>query len=160
MGCGKSTAGKLAAQALGLDYFDTDRLVAEKENMDIPHIFSEKGEPYFRRAEAETVRGLAGRDAVVACGGGAMLNRETAEFAGKNGLVIFLDVPFDVCYGRIRGDERRPLAASSTEDELRSLFEARRSVYRENSGLCLECTDSSAHTADMIVDAVKSRYRE
>ena len=79
MGCGKSTIGKLAAKKLGCGFFDTDELIVEHENMSIPEIFAKKGEEYFRRVEADIVKSVCGKTAVIACGGGAMLNSESAK---------------------------------------------------------------------------------
>ena len=113
MGCGKSTTGRMAARKLGLGYGDTDELIVKKEKMTIPEIFELKGEAYFRSVEAETVKSLCGKKMIVSCGGGAMLNPETAAAAREKGIVIYLEVPFDVCYNRIKNDPNRPIAASS-----------------------------------------------
>lgn len=56
--------------------------------MTIPEIFAQKGEPYFRDLEAQYIRNFRGRT-IVATGGGAILRDETAEFARKQGVVIF-----------------------------------------------------------------------
>ena len=58
--------------------------------MTIPEIFAQKGEPYFRDLEAQYIRNFRGRT-IVATGGGAILRDETAEFARKQGVVIFLN---------------------------------------------------------------------
>ena len=78
MGCGKTTVGKVLSQMLRIPLIDTDEAIVESEGMSIPEIFEEKGEPYFRKVEAETVRSLCSKTAVAACGGGAMLNADTA----------------------------------------------------------------------------------
>lgn len=155
MGCGKSTAGRIAAKRLGFGYADTDELIVHKENMTIPEIFAEKGEPYFRKLEAETVKGLCGKNIIVACGGGAMLNNDTAEFAAKNGMILFLDVPFKICYGRIKNDKNRPIASSSTEEELHERYNYRYQIYLKNSSARVECTGSPNENADAIISAVK-----
>ena len=110
MGCGKSTVGKLAAKKLGCGFCDTDDLIVKIEEMTIPEIFEQKGEPHFRKVEAELVKSLCGKTVVAACGGGAMLNPDTAKAAAEAGAkVIYLDVPFETCYSRIEGDTNRPI---------------------------------------------------
>lgn len=156
MGCGKSASGQLAAKKLGLSYFDTDEIIVQNEKRTIPQIFAESGEPYFRRTEAETVKSLTGRSAVVSCGGGAMLNAETAAYVRENGgLVIFLDVPFEVCYERIRFDANRPIAASSDEDSLRERFNARHEIYIKNSDIIVNGIGSPVEVAGLIADEIK-----
>lgn len=155
MGCGKTTAGKLAAKKLGCGYADTDEMIVSSEKRSIPDIFAESGEPYFRRIEAETVKSICGKNTVVSCGGGAMLNDETAEAARKNGMVIFLDTPFEVCYERIKNDSNRPIAVSSSREELLERFSARHEIYVKNSDVIIDCTGSPMENAELIAEAVK-----
>lgn len=155
MGCGKSTVGKLTAKKLGCAFYDTDDLIVEDQNMSIPDIFAQKGEPYFRQVEARIVKSVCGKSAVVACGGGAMLNPDSAKAAADAGAVVFLDVPFDTCYERICGDPNRPIAASSSREELEKRFNDRRDIYIRHSSVQLDCTGSPIEAAELIVSSVK-----
>ncbi len=156
MGCGKTTVGKLAAKKLGCGFTDTDDLIVRTFDMTIPEIFDQKGEPFFRTAEAEIVKSLCGKTTVAACGGGAMLNPDTARAAIESGsAVVFLDVPFETCYERIKDDTNRPIVVSSTRDELEALYNARREVYLRHSNIHIACSESPMITADQIVQAVR-----
>lgn len=155
MGCGKTTSGKLAAKKLGCGFCDTDDLIVEDQGMSIPKIFSEKGEPYFRQVEAQIVTGLCGKHLVAACGGGALLNEDTAKACREGGVVIFLDVPFEDCYERICGDSNRPIAASSTKEELKARYDARKEVYLAHSDIRLECIGSPVEIAEQIAAAAR-----
>ncbi len=155
MGCGKSTVGKLAAKKLGCGFFDTDEVIVETQGMSIPEIFAQKGEPYFRQVEAEVVKSMCGKSAVVACGGGAMLNPDTAKAAAENGEVVFIDVDFETCYERICGDSNRPIAASSSKEELLERFNSRKDVYLAHSTVHIESTGTPIEISDMIIEAVK-----
>ncbi|MBR3760800.1 MAG: shikimate kinase [Ruminococcus sp.] len=156
MGCGKSTSGKLAAKKLGCGFCDTDDLIVRTLDMPIPDIFEKKGEPFFRKTEAEIVKSLCGKTIVAACGGGAMLNPDTAKAARDAGAaIIFLDVPFDICYERISGDTNRPIVAKSTREELQALYDSRRSVYLSHSTVRIDCGNSSPiETAEKIAASV------
>ena len=154
MGCGKSTAGKLAAKKLGCGFTDTDDLIVRTFDMTIPEIFAQKGEPFFRSAEAEIVKSLCGKKVVAACGGGAMLNPDTARAAVESGsAVVFLDVPFEVCYERIKDDPHRPIAYNSTKQQLRERFEQRRPLYLAHSRFTIDGSLSPAQIAVMIKQA-------
>ncbi len=155
MGCGKTTVGKIAAKKLGCTFCDTDDMIVEDQKMSIPDIFAQKGEPYFRKVEAEIVKSMCGKPAVVACGGGAMLNPDTAAAAAESGAVVFLDVDFETCYERICDDKNRPIAASSSKEELRERFNARRDIYLRHSTIQLDSSGSPMETADKIADCVK-----
>ncbi|MBR1591482.1 MAG: shikimate kinase [Ruminococcus sp.] len=156
MGCGKSTVGRLAAKKLGCGFFDTDELIVERENMTIPEIFAQKGEPYFRAAEADVIKSVCGKTAVIACGGGAMLNPESAHLAADAGAVVFIDVDFDTCYERICGDSNRPIAAASSREELLERFNLRREIYLKHSTIHIESTGSPVEVSDMIVSSLKN----
>lgn len=155
MGCGKSTTGKIISRKIGCGYVDSDELIVKKEKMSIPEIFSEKGEDYFRRIEAETIKSLCGKNTIVSCGGGAMLNSETAKAALEKGIVVYLEVPFETCYQRIKNDKNRPIAASSTKRQLLERYNARHEIYSKNSTVKVCCTDTPSANANAVIAAVK-----
>ena len=43
MGCGKTTKGRAAAEALKLPFYDTDEIIQRCSGMTIPEIFKEYG---------------------------------------------------------------------------------------------------------------------
>ncbi|MBQ1433682.1 MAG: shikimate kinase, partial [Ruminococcus sp.] len=49
------------------------------------------------------------------------------------GMVVFIDTDFRTCYDRIKDDPHRPIAASSTKEQLRERFENRRPKYQAHS---------------------------
>lgn len=132
MGCGKSHIGRLLAAELGRELVDLDRVIVEREGMSIPDIFAQFGEPHFRELEAKYIRELSG-GYIVATGGGALINDTTAEFARKSGLSVYINVPFEVCYERIKNDRNRPLVVNNTPEQLRRIYDTRAGIYRRNS---------------------------
>lgn len=154
MGCGKSTIAAALSKAMGTACCDTDELIVEKEKMSIPEIFEKKGEKYFREAETEIVEELGNYKGVAACGGGLMLSDKNAEIARKNGVVVFLNTPFEVCYDRISGDKNRPLAVSKTYDELKALYDERYEKYLKNSDFSIDCEGSPMEIARMIIKTI------
>lgn len=154
MGCGKSTVGKLLAKKMGFCFYDTDELIVEEQNMSIPDIFAQKGEPYFREVEARIVKSMCGKSAIVACGGGAMLNADTAAAANENGIVVFIDVPFEVCYERICNDSNRPIAASSNKEQLLERYSSRYGIYSAHSAFTVDGSGSPMEIADKITEYI------
>lgn len=156
MGCGKTTAGQILAKKLGTAYIDMDDYIVEKENMTIPEIFKEKGEPYFRQKETEAITELSRRDIVIACGGGAMISDVNAEIARENGIVIFLDVPFEVCYSRICNDTNRPIASGNSKEQLEKIYNTRYGIYKNHSSMIIDADNSPENIAENIKKAVIS----
>lgn len=135
MGCGKSHIGRMLAAQLSEEYVDLDRYITASEKMTIPQIFEQYGEPYFRELEAKYIRQLsAGK--VVATGGGALINDNTAAFARESGLSVYINTSFEVCYARIKGDKNRPLVVNNTPEQLKALYEKRADIYKRNS-MCM-----------------------
>ena len=52
MGTGKTATGRELARLAGRPFLDLDELIERRLAMPIPRIFSERGEGYFRDAEA------------------------------------------------------------------------------------------------------------
>lgn len=135
MGCGKSTVGRELAKIRGTKFIDMDTYIEDKEGMKISEIFATKGEPYFRNVEAQTVIELSKENAIVGCGGGAMLNPTSAEVGRTKGKVIFLDVPFKICYERIKGDTNRPIVMNNSPEQLEEIYNQRHEVYEKHCSL-------------------------
>ncbi len=135
MGCGKSHIGRQLAAASGKSFTDLDKVIVEREGMTIPEIFDKFGEPHFRGLEAKYIREL-NDGYVVATGGGALINDNTAQFARENGLSVYINVAFETCYARIKGDSNRPLVVKNTPEQLRELYDTRAVIYRRNS-MCM-----------------------
>lgn len=157
MGCGKSHVGRQLAAELGREFVDLDRYIINAEKMTIPFIFEKFGEPHFRKLEAKYIRELSG-DKVVATGGGALINDETAEYARQSGLSVYINTSFDICYARIKDDTNRPLVVNNTKDQLRELYEKRAAIYRKNA----MCMVNGCTTDTVIVDEIAklTRYFE
>ncbi len=138
MGCGKSTVGKLLAKKLGKEFIDLDEYIEEREGMTIPEMFEQKGEAFFRERETAALSELPPSAGVVATGGGALLSEQNGTLARSLGTVVFIDCSFSICYDRIKDDPHRPIAASSTEQQLLERFEQRRPLYLAHSDITVD----------------------
>ena len=157
MGCGKTTVGKILARILKVDFTDLDAYIEQTEGMTIPEIFQNMGESYFRMAETNALKDLAVDHNVIATGGGALLSEENAAIAKSEGLVAFIDTDFETCYDRIKDDPHRPIAASSTKEELKERFEQRRPLYKAHSNCIIAGDLAPAEIAEEIAKIYRSR---
>lgn len=154
MGCGKSHIGRMLSSAMNRRFVDLDKYIVSAEKMPIPRIFDKFGEPHFRRLEAKYIRELSG-GSVVATGGGALLNDETAKFARDVGLSVYINTAFEVCYGRIKGDSNRPLVVNNTPEQLRELYNKRADIYRKNATYMVNGNTNDFIITDEILKLVK-----
>ncbi len=159
MGCGKTTIGNVLAERLNLKYTDMDEYITATERMTIPQIFSEKGEEYFRNLESKAICTLGEKGGVISCGGGAIINENNALTADTYGAVVFLDVPFEVCYERIKYDTNRPIVTNSTEKELENIYDTRYRVYKKHCSFYVDANKTPEEVTDSIIKILNTKYK-
>jgi shikimate kinase len=143
MGAGKSTVGRLLADAWGCDLLDTDEAVEASEGRTVQEVFVDEGEGYFREIEARAVAdALDSHDGVVALGGGAVLATVTRErLAGHR--VVFLRVGLSDAVKRVGLGVGRPLLLGNVRARLKVLLDERTPVYESVATLVVD-TDGRA----------------
>ena len=130
MGAGKTSVARALARRLDWKTEDIDERIERRERRDIPSIFRQHGEPYFRAVEREELIALLPqRGTVVATGGGTVVDAGNRELMLRDGAVVWLDVPFSTVLDRVPLDGRRPLAADRLEME--QLYNQRLMAYRQ-----------------------------
>lgn len=126
MGSGKTTLAKQLAPLLGYSMVDLDEKIVELEKMDIPTIFHQKGEAYFRQKESETLKSILSEKIIMATGGGAPCFFDNMDFMLQNGLVVFLDVDVKTLTERVlRQKGERPLITSEKPEEVYEMLAQR-----------------------------------
>ena len=133
MGAGKSSVGRAVAARLGRPFFDSDTVVEERSGRRIPDLFAAGEEAAFRAIEAETIRALLERDAIVlSLGGGALQDPATRALLFERCFVIHLFVPGRGC-GRPcpRSWPAARTAPGRTEAEVHELYLRRQQTYRD-----------------------------
>lgn len=111
MGSGKSTTGKRLASQLKWSFVDLDEKIEYMEGMNIPAIFSLKGESSFRKLESQALRELQSESRIViSTGGGTPCFGDNMEFMLESGLTIYLRMtPSGLKRRLVRSSEGRPL---------------------------------------------------
>lgn len=132
MGAGKTTVGRLLAKELGYYFFDTDDVISQAAGQSVVDIFATAGEEGFRQWECQVLAQLSAyKNLVVATGGGIVLRRENWSYL-RHGVVVWLDVPVEQLYDRLREDTSRPLLRSGDPlAKLQLLLNQRQSLYRQ-----------------------------
>lgn len=148
MGAGKTTIGRQLAQALKMDFVDSDHEIVERTGASIPWIFDVEGEAGFRRRERDMLQELSEREnTVIATGGGAVLAEQTRKVLRSRGVVVYLCATIDQILKRTARDRNRPLL--QTDDpraRLEALMAERDPLYREVADLVVATDDRSVRT--------------
>jgi shikimate kinase len=158
MGTGKTEVGRRLARILGRTFVDTDRLVETKAGRSVAAIFAERGEAEFRTLEREAVaEACALPDAVIATGGGALVDPENRRRLAAAGPVVCLTARAEEILRRVGDPATRPLLADAPDEAARlarihALQAARATVYASAT----HTIDTTGLTVDQVVDRVRA----
>jgi shikimate kinase len=121
MGSGKTHWGRLLSAKLGLNFYDLDTVIVEKEQRSVSDLFEQKGEEYFRYREKETIEQIAEQEDgfILSCGGGTPCFFNNIEFMKKNGKVIWLNTSIEALQQRLLKERMsRPLIRAVDDADL------------------------------------------
>jgi shikimate kinase len=157
MGTGKSSAGLRAAASLGVPFHDTDVEVSAASGSSIQELWESIGEEGFRDLERAMVSRLAGAEAIVATGGGVVLDRRNREVMSGSGTVIWLQASPEALMERIGDDGERPLISGSPDPlaALEGIAAARSELYRE---LADHAIDTSHRSVDDVAGEIEALW--
>ncbi len=149
----KSTAGRIAAKKLSLDFFDADDEYVKNYGEKISDTFARGGEELFRSRETQVIKELSEKNGcLISCGGGAVLRPENMAALKKSCVVILLKADPSALYARISGDKSRPVTSGKSESELKDLYEKRKPLYEKYGDFTVDNTFlTPEQTADEIV---------
>lgn len=159
MGSGKTTVGRQLAKALDMKFIDIDKMISMREKKNIPEIFKEYGEKYFRDKEREIIEEESRENnIVIATGGGAIVDNENLKNLKKSSYVVYLDATIECIYERIKESKHRPLIAEADDvyARIKELYEKRLWLYKISGDYSVEITTETV-TQDT-VDKIKEAY--
>lgn len=135
MGAGKTKIGSLLAESLGWPFVDADHQVEQAAGCTVSEIFERHGEPAFRDLERRVIARLMSEELkVIATGGGAVMNEQTAELVFDKSLTVWLKADLDVLLERTGRNSKRPLLKNGDPAEiLQALMDKRYPVYARST---------------------------
>lgn len=146
-GAGKTTVGRALAGGLGCAFADTDDLVCRRAGASVADIVAAEGWPGFRARESAALREAAAMaripaGAVIATGGGIVLDAGNRSFLRASGVVFWLSLPPEAAAARLAAS---PLAAQRPSLTGKSMLEEVREVLAARAPLYADCAH---HTVD------------
>jgi len=128
-GSGKSTVGVILAKRTSRDFIDTDLLIQSTEQRSLQDIMDKEGYLQLRAIEARVLQDLNVENHIISTGGSAVYSDAAMQHLGRNGTILYLDVPLNTLRGRITDYETRGIAKQATQS-FEDLFEERTRLYR------------------------------
>jgi shikimate kinase len=153
MGSGKSVTARLVAKRWSAPVLDTDDEVAARTGCSIAQLWGERGEEAFREMESAAIARIAeAAPAVIATGGGAVLDAGNVTAMRASGAVVWLTADPDVLSRRVGDGAGRPLLRDDTSVvRFREILQQRRSLYEAAADLVVDTsTLGSGAVADRI----------
>lgn len=159
MGAGKSTIGRLLSTELGLEFFDSDKVIEERCGANIPWIFDMEGEEGFREREQQVIDELTQRSNIVlATGGGAVMRELNRNHLASRGTVVYLCTAVKQQLERTAKDKNRPLLQTDNPEEvLQKLFSIRDPLYREIADIIIKTDNNSPKS---VVQEIKRQIED
>jgi shikimate kinase len=131
MGAGKTKIGGLLAEALAWPFVDADHEIEAAAGCSIADIFETHGEAAFRDLERKVLARLMSDDLkIIATGGGAVMNEQTAALVWEKSLSIWLKADLAILVERTGRNDKRPLLKNGDPAEiLQGLMDKRYPIY-------------------------------
>ena len=127
------------ARQLKYSFFDTDLEIRKQTGADIPWIFEIEGEQGFRQREHSMLKYLSTQQsAVIATGGGIVLDERNRQMLSQDGVCIYLHAPVDLLVERTRFSKNRPLLEGvNRRQKFESLMKERDNLYKKSAHLVI-----------------------
>ena len=168
-GTGKTSIGRLAAQALDMPFVDTDEAIEARTGRTVRDVFEHDGEPRFRAIEAEEIAEVlsAAAPTVVAAGGGAVVMAATRErLCATDTFCVWLTAEPAFLASRVATKPHRPLLDGDPVGTLGRLATERRPWFEEVADAIVSVQaalstqpkpQAKARLADLVSDMVRMR---
>jgi len=160
MGTGKTAVGKALAEKLGKKFIELDSLIEQKTGKTIPEIFKQDGEIAFRELEIEVTKEVAeGKNQIIACGGGVVLNKINIDRLRKESLIVYLTASPKIILKRTSNDaEERPLLkVANPALTIQGLLKFRKPFYERAADIKI---DTSKLGIGSVVEQIIEKLKE
>ncbi len=152
-GSGKTSVGRLAAESLGLEFVDADRLFVETHRQEIAALVEKEGWEAFRKRESEILESVCKHPVprLVATGGGIVLSEANRRLMRESGLVFYLKAPAEILAARLMKEplagQRPSLTGKSPAEEMAMVLAQREELYRGTAHYIVNGAASPAEAA-------------
>lgn len=138
MGSGKSTVGRLVAEATGRTLVDVDLAITARTGRTVRELWEEGGEAAYRRLESDAVYAALAGDAVVLAAPGGVILDPAVRAALADAFVVWLRADPVSLGSRVHAGDHRPLLGTDPTADLAAMADDRSDLY--------------ASVADLVVD--------
>lgn len=157
-GSGKTSVGAELAARLACPLYDSDAIVEGEAGCSIAQLVETGGWDLFRRKEKEAIGKMTGlKNSVIATGGGAVMDPESAALLRRLGVVVWLMADVETIMSRLRKDHaadpsRPSLNGGDPFAETALILTKRLPVYQEMAHYSVDTANKSVQE---VADAIE-----
>lgn len=153
MGTGKTVVGRRLASRLQKNFIDTDAEIERVTGMSIPQLIKKHGYVRFRSEGNLALKRISNvKNAVIAAGGGIVLNDENMKLLKQLGTVICLKASPEAIKERTERRTNKPFLDKGDYNEIKKMLAEREKYYRQ--------ADFTLDTTDLSIEEVLEKITE
>ena len=154
---GKSTTGVVLAKTIQKNFIDTDLLIQQKTGKSLQQILDEEGIEAFKKIETEILCRVGARNAVISTGGSAVYYPEAMEALGKDGIIVYLNVPLAEIERRLKNIKTRGVILEEGQT-IGDLYHQRKPLYEKYADIVINGGEAGIErTVEGICSAIDFR---
>lgn len=141
MGSGKTSIGRSLSYKLKRAFYDTDKMIEDREGVTISDIFAAKGERYFRELETDVLREIREDriPRIYSLGGGTPVSLQNQPLIKTIGTVVYLRLKPEEVWERLKGDTTRPLLQCEDPlSKIKNLMKLRAPAYERCADIIID----------------------
>ncbi|MDF2820927.1 MAG: shikimate kinase [Clostridiales bacterium] len=139
---GKSTLGVILAKTLGVGFVDTDLIIQKQKGRLLQEIIDTDGINKFLEIEEAAILSSEFTGEVIATGGSAIFCDKAMEYLKENGIIIYLNLPYDVIVQRLKNITTRGVAAKKGQTIL-DIYNQRTPIYEKYCDINIRCENET-----------------
>ena len=154
MGSGKTSIGRSLSYKLKRAFYDTDKMIEDREGVTISDIFAAKGERYFRELETDVLREIREDriPRIYSLGGGTPVSLQNQPLIKTIGTVVYLRLKPEEVWERLKGDTTRPLLQCEDPlSKIKNLMKLRAPAYERCADIII---DNGSKDRDEVISEI------
>jgi len=131
-------------------------VIEQSAGQTVSEIFAASGEAEFRQLETQVLAELSAyQRLVVSTGGGIVLQQQNWSYL-RHGILIWLDVPVERLYDRLKNDTTRPLLqAPDPLQRLQALLDQRQHLYAQaDLKIAIDADETPEQVATRVLEEI------
>ncbi|XP_031566316.1 threonine synthase-like 1 [Actinia tenebrosa] len=158
-GAGKTTVGRMVAEAMGKTSIDVDNDHLEKVwGMTVAQKLTEVGSDRFIEAEGQALLQLCCNDAVISLSGSNPMHKSAMKHVQSLGAVVYLDVDDADILGRLERMKVDRIVGQNDGSTIKDILKYRKQFYETNYDIRITCeiNESPERITDKVIQGVRS----